>query len=386
MDPRCDGRSASKSFLTYNGATGAHGMVSMANLREPSVIEGLRETDFDVACLQEVWTPAHAAHVRDGLGLTPAQSFYFDTTGMRESGKDVCSDAQLAVVAKCAEKECGKVTETDEVSICVRKECGGALASVYASADGAACVNCLVATAGRSIDSIRSICGGDGASRIQDGGSSAMLIAKSGRLYDKEPLLLPSSGSNRTALFATVRMSDGRDGEQEVEVVCTHISASAKIAPAHSGYATWDEEKIAQLQLITSRLSERSLRKDGARVPMVLLGDFNSGPDSSLKVWQAVIDAGFTCPTADPVTGGGCTSCGDNTLVGGHKEEMIDHICYLNPSADVALVPTCTDRLFDETVEITGYGGEAGVVTHPSDHYAKRTLFDLVLPGSLRAR
>lgn len=373
-DARCDDMSAARKFLTWNVAAGP-GMVPLAGPRSEAVLRAMKDATFDVACLQEVWGADHALVIREALELSPYQTFYDDTADLRESGSDVCDVDQLDVISECATKKCGK-EPTPEVSICVRKKCRSQLVAVYSRPSGPECINCLVAMAGKSVAEIKRVCISEGASRIQGGASSAMLIAKTGRLYGKEPLLLPSSSSNRTALFATVRLDNADGSKLDVEIACTHLASAAKIPPSHSGYSTWDEEKIGQLQLITQRLAERVLRKDRPPVPAVLMGDLNAGPDASPEVWSVVDAIGFVCPTSDPMTGAGCSSCGDNTLVEGDTEASIDHVCFLNPPEGPALAASCTDRLFDEPVEITGYEGEK-IDSHASDHYAKRVLVDI---------
>lgn len=382
--PRCDGVTAGKSIVTFNEGNGK-GMVPLATPRVPLLVGELRDAAFDIACLQEVWSAEHAREITDGLLLTEKQTFYFDTSGLRENGRDLCKEEQLGGLVECAGKKCAGAKATEEVSICVQDKCGGYLLGVYRGQDGPACVNCLIAMAGKSIEETRTTCVGEGASRIQGGASSAMLIAKTGRFYNKEPMLLDSSGSNRTALFATVRMTSTFGQEREVEIACMHISASSgKIAPTHSGYTTWEDEKRGQFHAIMEKLGQRALRTDGTKVPTVLMGDFNAGPDSSAEVFREVIAAGFTCPTADPITGGGCSSCDVNSFHGGSGSggAMIDHVCFLNPPKGDALVPTCIDRLFDKKGVIKDYDGETDIETHPSDHYGKRALFDLRTNGS----
>ncbi|HTK60196.1 MAG TPA: hypothetical protein VL283_03255, partial [Candidatus Baltobacteraceae bacterium] len=289
--------------------------------------------------------------------------------GEEETGSDVCAPGELDDAMACARANCGGVPDVD-ASRCAADACQIEAIGIYAHARG--CFNCLVASAGKSLDEIAATCdGGPGASRLY-GGENGVLLASRFPLIDVEALRLPSSGANRVALFATIEAPGGFT----IEVVCTHLSSSNLIPPTDPRFATWAEEQLAQVDLIEDRLRARS----GGRLSL-LMGDLNSGPEveghleaTDVEAWDALTDFGFGDPAADadpPV----CSRCEGNLLNPTENHLLIDHVMTLDAPA-VEWKPLCAHAVMNEPVTVTDAGG-ASVSTSMSDHFGTLVKLDI---------
>lgn len=363
----CEGAKADVTAVTYNVALGP-GMVPLATPRTAPAAAAIAALPADVLCLQEVWLPEGKRAIADALGLPDGQAFWADTAGLAETGEDRCAPGDLDALASCAEPACGSLP-AEMQTICAQDECGDALRITYLR--NAGCVRCLAASAGKSIADIRTACESPhGASRIH-GGNNGVMLASRLPLMDKEFVFLPSSNSNRVALFARVLLPEDR----AVEVACVHISAGAPIPPSHSGYATWDEEKRAQFAIVIDRLLARA----GDR-PALLMGDLNVGPEAAGieathgDIWGDVVDRGFSSPALE-LERPYCTSCPANSFHdASDAPELIDHVLVHDPEGGTSLAASCSDPVFTQAVEVRGYDG-AAVTTHLSDHFGARFLF-----------
>ncbi len=363
LHDRCGPIDAQLTAVTYNAALGP-GMVSLATPRTAPVAAAIAATEFDVLCLQEVWTKDGSDAVIAALGLPPTNVLTIDTSGLGESYEDTCTADELRPLQSCVRKRCADVPD-EQTTICALDQCHGELTNVYLRDKG--CLNCLAASAGKSPDGIVNLCTSDGASRIQ-GGRNDVILASRWKLKNKEVVQLISSGANRVALLARVDVPQ----YGSVEVACAHLSSPDAIPPSQSGFATWEDEQIAELKMISDRLFARANGR-----PSLLLGDMNAGPAlsstinaSSKTVWDAALQLGFTSPAADSQPPF-CSICGDNTLRYGRSSSLVDHVFIRNAQTGTQLQSRCVDRLFDTPATITGYDSKP-VVTNLSDHYGVR--------------
>lgn len=364
--PACENAPSDVDVVTYNAGLGP-GIVKHAAARAPHVIDAVAATPFDVLCLQEIWTDGDCDAIVGRLGLPAQNVAYARTAGLGETGADKCSPGRLDKLSACARDKC-KGVDDEDLSACALANCRSALTWIFI--EDRNCVNCLAAMAGHGIDDIRSRCVGTGMSRIY-GGRNGVVLASRWPLKDAEARLLNASNANRVALFARVEVP----GKGEIEIACTHLSATEDVAPFHSGHADWDEERAEQLDAISSRLAERA----GGR-PQLLVGDMNfGGADDAVEeesgwVWYRAHELGFTDPVAH-VRPRLCSRCPWNTFVSDTpKGKLIDHALLRDPDGGLTVTPTCARREFESPVTVTGYDGKP-VVTSLSDHYGIRAKF-----------
>jgi len=380
----CENVGSDIDFVTYNGAW-APGMVPETAARLGPSIEALRKLDFDVLCLQEAWLPEYRDAIVGALDLPEDRVFAIDTTmdvrghSIGETGEDVCGPGEIDELEACARKKCAGISAS-ETSLCAQSACRGvAMALQERTSKDPACLRCIGAMAGRSIDDVHRVCTTVGASRIHGGNNDVMLLSRF-PLTNKEYLMLPSSSSNRVALFATVSVPGS---DVKVEVGCLHVSASSGIVkPSHSGYGSWPEEKKRQLDMVVDMLDRRAKRK--GRVA-VLMGDINAGPDikngeytlSKLRdddLWRIVVDAGYESPALKEPSPICTSSCPDNKTDPTKNEgSLIDHVLLRMPEKDgkEPLYPVCVDRVMDGTF-IREDDDLGSVELSLSDHYGFR--------------
>lgn len=355
--------------VTFNTGLGP-GIVRYSSARAPRVIDAVASTPFDVMCLQEVWTDGDRDAIVQRLGLPPENVAYARTAGLGETESDRCeSPHMLDRLVACTQEKCAGVSDED-MTMCALSQCRSALTRIFFQDRN--CLNCLAAMAGHGTADIQRQCAGPGLSRIY-GGRNGIILASRWPLKDREAVMLPASNANRVALFARVEIP----GRGDVEVACSHLSATQDILPYHSGYSDWDEEKAAQLVVISRRLQERAAGR-----PQLFIGDQNFGgtdgtvEEESGAVWYMAHELGFSDPVAyaRPSL---CSICPANTFVGdGRRGSLIDHVLLRDPPGGLTVTPTCAQRVFDRPVDIIGYDG-ASVSTSLSDHFGIRAKFIL---------
>lgn len=363
----CESTPADVDVVTFNAGLGP-GIVQYSSGRAPHVVDAVASTPFDVMCLQEIWTDADRDAIVARLGLPRENVAFARTAGIGETGEDRCTEGELDRLEACTAQKCGAY-QGEDVTICALSQCHSALTSLFMH--DRECVNCLAAMAGRSTDDVRRTCTTSGASRIYGGRNGVILVSR-WPLHDPEAILLPASNANRVALFARVDVP----GKGSVELACTHISSTQEIPPYHSGYDEWDEEKEAQLIMISDRLRARAQGR-----PQIFVGDMNFGgargdtvEDESGWVWYDAHERGFSDPVGyvDPPI---CSMCAGNSFVGHpRRSQVIDHALLRDPPGGADLYPTCAEHLFDRPVEIRGHDGHP-VTTNLSDHYGIRVKF-----------
>jgi len=365
----CGGPPARLAVITWNAGLGP-GMVSLSTPRAPHVAAAVAASDFDVLCLQEVWTAPDQARIIDALGLPEANIFVHDSFGTNDVAEDRCREDDLNGVSACMEEECAGVPD-EEATLCAIAHCQDDLFALYLRQPH--CMHCLAASAGRSAESIQQGCLSRPTTRVQGGGNGIMLASR-WPLLDQEALALPAGGANRVALFARIAVPGG----VEVEVACTHLSAGQDISPPHSGFDDWDTERIAQLNMISARLADRA-----GGLPQLLVGDMNFGrangefvTDSHLSSWEESVRLGFSSAAAE-VSPPLCSSCGDNNLHGySGRGSLIDHALLRDPAGCPEAVPSEVGKLYVDPAVIAGYDGMP-VETVLSDHYGIRVVFTL---------
>jgi len=349
--------------VTFNAGL-APGVVRLAKQRTAAVAEELGRLDYDVLCLQEVWTDEAQDAILAALNLPPENVYRVDTEGEGETGKDVCKPDQIKDIMACTLKKCSQ-EPPEEVSTCAASECIEEGIMLYLR--GRECLNCLTATAGKSVDEVMRICtSSTGASRIYDGGNGVILASR-WPLLEKGVIHLPSSGANRVALMATVDVP----GKAKVEVACAHLSAKNDVSPTNPAFSDWTEEQQSQLRLISEKLTFRAAGR-----PQLLIGDLNFGQRNDKvavaalmwSTWRLAADLGFVSPVeyAEP---GFCSWCHENWLTHSSDDHLIDHVLVRNPARGQMLEPACAYRIFDQPISITDWQGRL-TGAYLSDHYA----------------
>ncbi len=365
--------------LTFNAGL-APGLVRYSAQRLAPAVQEVAKQDADVVCLQEVWTDAAREAAITALGLPPANVLYADTRGQNESGADYCEPGDLNSMLSCVRSKCADEAPED-VTLCASNQCVEEGTILYLRSRS--CLNCVVASVGRSAPEIVRACTRPpGVSRAY-GGNNGIILASRWPLLDKEVLPLPASGVNRVALLAGIDVP----GKGRVEVACTHISAKARVSPTNAEFGDWTEEQQTQFRLVSEKLASRAPGR-----PHLLAGDMNFSQRNDAaniaplmwSTWRLAADLGFVSPGeyAEPPF---CSWCSANLLVGYGDDNLIDHVLMRNPPPGVmpfaaltriAVAPVCAYPVFREPVTVTDRHGRP-VTTNLSDHYGVIVEFDI---------
>lgn len=365
----CDSLAAGQGLtvVTYNVGL-APGLVGYSTPRLPHVVDAISRLDADVICIQEVWKVEFKQAIIESLGLSPENVYYAETQGMGEIHENVCTERQIRGIAKCVREHCGDAYP-EEVAVCALENCRARGVMMYITARK--CLNCLIATAGKDMDTVERICvNGPGASYVYEGQNGNMLISRY-PIKKREVLHLRASNANRVALFATIDPGGG----DPIEVACTHLSSKSHISPTHPDFTEWEDEQRAQLVEISDVLHARAQGR-----PKLLVGDLNIGRkngwylgDHLRPVWNTAMSLGYYSPADDAVVPF-CSACADNMLRKKDTNFLIDHVMVYRNGGPSPLTPVCVERLFDEEIEVRGYDGST-VRTRYSDHYAVKVVF-----------
>jgi endonuclease/exonuclease/phosphatase family metal-dependent hydrolase len=347
------------TVTTFNAALGPGLDVSHVHERIPVVAKAVAEANWDVLCLNEIWIDEAQTAVLTELGLPADHVLTVDTRGENEDPADRCEPGELDKGLACMRSKCAGLDD-EETTLCAASKCateGFALAYAHPH-----CFNCVVASAGKSANSIVQNCTQSSASRIYEG-RNGVLLASHRPLTNVETILLPSSSANRVALLATVDVNG-----TPTEIACTHLTAARDLLlPTDKRFANWDEEMKAQLRMISDRLNARA---DGG--PSMLIGDLNTGPvfngdmqPNAPEVWKEVRNLGYADPasTTDPSI---CSRCSGNVAGPTDVRMLIDHVLTRGEGLPE---PKCAAPAFDKLIHIVDSKGQP-VITNMSDHNA----------------
>ncbi|MCZ7584971.1 MAG: endonuclease/exonuclease/phosphatase family protein [Deltaproteobacteria bacterium] len=349
-DDDTDAVPAFLSVVTFNAGL-AHGFVPYADERVSAVGQALAELDTHLACLQEVWEPEDIASI---LAETEANFPYVHRQDSHADWLELpdepapCDD--LTDVLDCAEANCSDVSGA-EFTDCMLLGCIFDLSQLEIP-----CFNCLAANIDKSIDDIADVCTNPGPPPLQYEGANGLLVLSKFPLSETSALELDYFLITRLVLHARVETDNG-----PVHAYCTHLSTDISGLPYHGTFEDFAEENLAQAEAILEFIDETSNGE-----PAVLLGDFNSGPDTDAldgnyaDTWDTLSGAFH-----DPLFAGSpdvCTWCSDNPLTDMDRDAMIDHVFFSGFDTDALSASV----IFDE---------DAGSTPRLSDHYGVRATY-----------
>ena len=323
----------------------------LATERQSLVSEALADLDADVVFLQEVWTPEAAAELTEATSAEFPEAVFPEPIPDTELGDPACTVDELTDLEACIAQNCADAGP-DELVECVLTNCASQYAALCES-----CQSCIAANVGNTVEEAIANCTTASSAFAYDGSVGIGLLSKA-VILDTDVLVLESSLNRRAALHALVDV----EGFGPVHVFGTHLSAVFSDIP-YPGDGTWEEEQAAQIQALLAYIETRAEPGD----PVVLLGDFNTGPEGEL--YQAEVAANYELLTAEALTnpyvetdGAECTFCGDNPLVGSDAAVVIDHVFTRDLDATQR-----AERILDGPLVIEVDGTDT--TTALSDHY-----------------
>lgn len=355
--------------VTYNVSI-APGVIPQATPRIPHAAEAASDIEFDAICIQEAWSSKATDAIVSALELPEENVFTADTSGRNDTGMNKCTKREVRPMFSCVRKKCPNV-HPEETTKCAMQKCQGPALGMYLFARE--CLNCLVASVGKSTNEIYKTCvRGNGASRAY-GGNNGLILASKYPLTNRTVVHLPSSGVNRVALVADAVLPDG----SMVHLGCTQLSGPAVTSPTHPDFEDWEDEQIAQFNMV-----DRALLKSDSGAPIILMGEFGFSigkPEAKLytiniETWQHIERLGWWSP-AMHTEGMMCNKCAGNNLHGSSKNWQTSHVLIRKTDKDPNIKPVCADRQVMHKKQIRGYFGKE-IITNISNSYAIRVMFD----------
>ena len=327
------------TVVTYNAVL-AEGFVPGTLDRAQKTADAVAQVEADVICLQEIWQPDHAALYTEGWEhsfLPEAQQEYGEGAA--------CTEDDLSSLNSCIDENCAEACN-DELVDCVFDNCALEFLGIEES-----CQSCVMANVGGDVDAVNDTCLVE-STKYAYQGSFGTGIVSAHPILETEEHVFSSTTNRRSVLHAVV---DGPLGE--TDVYCTHLTAIFALIPYTGEAESWDAEQRQQIDDLRAFVDET------ASGPVVLLGDFNNGPDQHSGNYNA-LSQGYQSPYVD--AGGDCTYCADNPLNSEDSEDrVIDHVLL----KDIEL-ESSAERVLDEALEIEVCGeSQDGAY---SDHYGVR--------------
>lgn len=367
--PSGDSAAASDlEVLSFNAGL-APGVIPRVEERVTRIAERLEQDDFDVACLQEVWLPRHQATLKEAL-TQDAKATWLSPEPESVAGLH-CADSELTSLIACVVKNC---RQQSDAATCSIQRCRGDLDNLRDD-----CAACLSKDLDDPLASLAR-CAAPAAEE-EDAGLSpkpkAYLLGGSygTALVSRLPVLdveyTPFASSMHPRGVIHARLAHPSLGP--IDTYCTHLTPYLRgmKRPPASQFIVEQSQQVEKLSQLISRR-----KKPHGNVPVVLLGDLNTGPGAATDsrsrdddgTYQARLPQHFTrllseTELLDAASGqrDECTFCYDNPLQA-HPESgglRIDHVLF----RDLAAGRVTYERTFVEPAL--------------SDHYGVRAVFRL---------
>lgn len=380
--------SAQLKFTTYNLGL-AYGFVFYAEERLQPLSEMLAKHDSDVLCLQEVWTKEDRERIKAALAKNYPYVFEVEDNPMKTDSAPSCGIFDLFGKNKflsCMTGSCGGLDGDQKVD-CILKKCGKSLEALKTS--NSTCAKALFAQVGKgTVSALWSVLNPfKSADTFAYGGSSGLLLFSKLKLENQKVLDFAaiSTTNRRAVLLADIEVPNGlKSGNQingssvKTTLGCMHLTANLDGHVPYAGkWGSWQKESEFETSELLKKVSE------DPRV--ILLGDFNSGPEirrddkvivkgdfeSNYKMFE---DAKFVSPVAmlDPPE---CSFCPSNGLTEEKDGILIDHVLFKG-FGDGRVFQS--KIVFNENADLNISKPEAKKIQSPlSDHYGVQVTADL---------
>jgi endonuclease/exonuclease/phosphatase family metal-dependent hydrolase len=341
-------------IVTFNAGL-AEGFVPLAAERQPLVAQAIADLDAEIVFLQEVWTPDAVNEIRAATSAVFPTAIFPEPIPEADGGIPACTLDELADLDSCISTNCADASP-DELVGCVLSNCGVPFAGL-----GDVCRNCITANVGGTVAEAVESCTTAAAAYAYEGSVGIGLLTTLDVL-DSDVLVLESSINRRAVLHALVDI----DGPAPLHVFGTHLSAVFSDIP-YPGDGSWEAEQAAQINALLAYIDTRTEAGD----PIVVLGDFNTGPAGEgfeadvVDNYELLTSAMLTSPFIDSENAA-CTFCADNPLVDtgadGGASVAIDHVFIRDLEAGAE-----SSRILDQPLTLDADG--ESVTTALSDHY-----------------
>lgn len=397
---------------TFNVAFAGAFIPNVSERRQP-LLDGLRDSEADVLCLQEVWEQSDKDAVLAATsGRYPHTAWFsHDLNTPLDDAKDQqgqvppaqttppCAgtdlEAQMNAGIDCLRDNCSTIEGSDEgqttSTACAQKSCLAEVAALLlGTEEQQRCYTCVaVNLPSETFSEIRSACTTEVNAGLAFGGQSGVMILSKYPLSNAKDHVVPGTFNRRIFAMATATLPNGA----QVDVHCNHLTPifsdptfpyTGDYGSGEDGAAGWEQEQLLQAGKLIDYVKQQS----GSR-PAVILGDMNAGYDfpdatppiigegqTTLELLQGTFTPALTA-SYEPL----CTYCDTNANNDTDAPSWIDHILLYN--IDAAAVKE-SKRVYDEAivpVEVDdGNGGTTTVQVPLSDHYGMRAVLSIPAP------
>jgi endonuclease/exonuclease/phosphatase family metal-dependent hydrolase len=317
--------------------------------RVPWVLQALAvaASDIDVLCVQEFWMDELFSALKESVPELP-----YSVRLAPRPGTGDCAPTELEPLTSCLAMNCADATEEALVG-CALEACSEHVAGLSGG-----CLGCVM----NELADVASCVGeGSGPSdpAIYGGAFDTGLLSRwpIKRSSSRE---LPSYFVRASVQYARLEVPE----IGFVDAFCTHLGSPLGIVAYGGEHGSWELEQRQQVQELLAFVEE----KNRGNHPVVILGDFNTGPTvpGAPAVWpgnyELLRGAGFDDVY---VTQGDaqCTFCPEDE--GDGQGELIDHVF----SAKMPTLDAESERVFVDPVPLTD--GPSRL----SDHYGLKVIF-----------
>lgn len=254
---------------------------------------------LDLLCVQEYWVGQDFDTLASKLGDDLPHRF----RQAPKPGSGSCSTLDLRELGGCLAQACSARSGVELVA-CAQTEC----APVIQDVDGG-CLGCFLDHLG---DQLFDRCAGDDSVVSEPalfGGAFDVGLLSRYPLSHTEALEYDAYFVRASALYAQVEVP----GLGAVDTFCTHLGSSLGVIPYRGPHGSWEGEHARQVTQLMAFIADKA----NGRIPVLLLGDLNMGPESggpssvSAELpldYQRMLDSGLVDAVATPF----CTTCTDN--------------------------------------------------------------------------
>jgi endonuclease/exonuclease/phosphatase family metal-dependent hydrolase len=347
------------SVVTWNVGL-AYGYVPLADERREHILDALKDLDDHVICLQEVWRVEDQEAVRAVLEESGYTVHIYQTVG----GQGGCTDEEVAPMLACVEEN-NCEDDPDDLVTCVTTHCAEELAGLSSG-----CLGCLTVDLTRTIGQMMTNCiENDDANAFAFGGHNGLVLASKDPGTQFTQGDFEASLTWRSYISAQIPKLEGCDPPLDI-VVCTHLTSDLSNVPYTGTFGSYAAENAQQIDQMLAEIPQDE--------HVIIMGDFNTGPDSTLGNTSAELSENFAKLTdAGWISAflGDCTWCPDENdlLNDGAPDHVIDHVMLNTPvQGKASWIGT---RIMDDGLGVPGPDNSV-LDAHLSDHFGVRVTFD----------
>ncbi len=270
--------------------------------------------------------------------------------------------------------ENGQTTSTQ----CAQTMCIGQVGALITSpeADALRCYGCLASSLPtETFASMRTACQTNPRAGLAYGGRNGVMILSKYPLSEVETRVVPGTWNQRVIMRATATLPNSK----RVTVFCNHLTpqfdSTAFPYTGRHGCGRVGREGWAAEQLAQSRALVQWVNQVPSTTPVVVLGDFNTSPMSSMVRPEAVETYDYLRTQLTPAIPAGytptCTFCNANYLTLGSDDVWLDHVFLKN--LPVSAVRSFSRTFTEPTVAVPTAPNRVPL----SDHYGVRAVLTL---------